>query len=119
MKKSFKLTHKPGHALLPTVPLADASAPTASEEPAVAVSSVVASLAMKEPGRNARIDPRPSLTISASTPAAQTRGNTTRKTIEVPEEYFYQVKMRALQRRIKEKDLWAEILEEYFAQHLE
>lgn len=42
---------------------------------------------------------------------------TTRKTIEVPEEYFYQVKMRALQRRMKEKDLWAEIVSEYFKNH--
>jgi len=42
---------------------------------------------------------------------------TTRKTIEVPEEYFFRVKMHALQRRIKEKDMWAEILEEYFANH--
>jgi len=41
-------------------------------------------------------------------------GPTTRKTIEVPEDYFYLVKMRALQRHMKEKDLWAEILKEYF-----
>ena len=41
-------------------------------------------------------------------------GHTTRKTIEVPEGYFYQVKMHALQRRMKEKELWAEILHQYF-----
>lgn len=41
-------------------------------------------------------------------------GHTTRKTIEVPEGYFYQVKMVALQRRMKEKELWAEILHQYF-----
>jgi hypothetical protein len=44
-------------------------------------------------------------------------GPTTRKTIEVPEDYFYQVKQRALNRRIKEKELWAEILAEYFERH--
>ena len=43
--------------------------------------------------------------------------STTRKTIEVPEEYFYMVKMRALQRKILEKELWAEILADYFQNH--
>lgn len=42
---------------------------------------------------------------------------TTRKTIEVPEDYFYKVKMRALERHMKEKELWAEILGEYFKNH--
>ena len=41
----------------------------------------------------------------------------TRKTIEVPNHYFYQVKMRALQRRMLEKELWAEIVAEYFERH--
>lgn len=44
-------------------------------------------------------------------------GTTTRKTIEVPEDYFYMVKMRALQRKILEKELWAEILADYFQNH--
>jgi hypothetical protein len=44
-------------------------------------------------------------------------GPTTRKTIEVPEDYFYQVKMRALQRHILEKELWSEIVSEYFKNH--
>lgn len=44
-------------------------------------------------------------------------GLTTRKTIEVPEDYFYRVKRRALDRRMKEKELWAEILYEYFTTH--
>jgi hypothetical protein len=35
----------------------------------------------------------------------------------VPEEYFYQVKLTAVKRRIREKDLWAEILREYFTSH--
>jgi hypothetical protein len=45
------------------------------------------------------------------------RSATTRKTIEVPEEYFYQVKLLAVRRRMKEKDVWAEILREYFINH--
>jgi hypothetical protein len=44
-------------------------------------------------------------------------GHTTRKTIEVPEDFFYRVKRRALDRRMKEKELWAEILYEYFTAH--
>jgi hypothetical protein len=44
-------------------------------------------------------------------------GPTTRKTIEVPEDFFYRVKRRALDRRMKEKELWAEILYEYFSAH--
>jgi len=44
-------------------------------------------------------------------------GPTTRKTIEVPEDFYYRVKRRALDRRMKEKELWAEILYEYFATH--
>jgi hypothetical protein len=46
-------------------------------------------------------------------------GRTTRKTIEVPEEYFVMVKVRAAKRRLREKDVWAEILREYFAAHPE
>ena len=42
---------------------------------------------------------------------------TTRKTIEVPEDYFFRVKMRALERKMLEKELWAEILNEYFGNH--
>jgi hypothetical protein len=42
---------------------------------------------------------------------------TTRKTIEVPQAYFYLVKMAAVKRRIKEKQLWTEILTEYFKNH--
>lgn len=44
-------------------------------------------------------------------------GPTTRKTIEVPEDYFFRVKMRALERKMLEKELWAEILGEYFKNH--
>lgn len=42
---------------------------------------------------------------------------TTRKTIEVPEDYFRRVKIRAVERGILEKQLWAEILAEYFKKH--
>ena len=44
-------------------------------------------------------------------------GPTTRKTIEIPESQFYEVKMHALKRRLREKDLWAEIVAEYLANH--
>jgi len=44
-------------------------------------------------------------------------GPTTRKTIEVPEDFFFRVKMRALERKMLEKELWAEILGEYFDNH--
>jgi hypothetical protein len=50
-------------------------------------------------------------------PALDAIGVTTRKTIEVPENYFYQVKMAALKRHLKEKQVWAEILNEYFENH--
>ena len=42
---------------------------------------------------------------------------TTRKTIEVPEDYFYKVKLRAVERRMLEKELWGEIVREYFENH--
>lgn len=53
----------------------------------------------------------------ASLPASADIGQTTRKTIEVPEDYFFRVKMRALERKMLEKELWAEILGEYFENH--
>lgn len=42
---------------------------------------------------------------------------TVRKTIEVPDSLFWMVKKTALARRMKEKDVWAEILQEYFQNH--
>lgn len=50
-------------------------------------------------------------------PAVPTVSSTTRKTIEVPEDYFFRVKMRALERKMLEKELWSEILVEYFKNH--
>ncbi|SRR5712692_4259034 len=117
MKKSFKLTHRPGQptsqpmSLPRTAPAGEpdeAHSPTSSEydtrDARARAHSVVPDLRSPRPGTEmlrARPQGRP----------------TTRKTIEVPEEYFFRVKMHALQRRIKEKDMWAEILEEYFANH--
>jgi hypothetical protein len=50
-------------------------------------------------------------------PASVGVGPTTRKTIEVPEDYFRRVKIRAVERGMLEKELWAEILGEYFKTH--
>ena len=71
--------------------------------------------------------PKPLAPSSKARPAAARKaasqhpppalGPTTRKTIEVPEDYFYWVKLTAVKRRMKEKELWAEILREYFARH--
>jgi hypothetical protein len=68
---------------------------------------------MKPPARAKKT--RPAATKAAASTAAL--GPTTRKTIEVPEAYFYWVKLTAVKRRIKEKDLWAEMLGEYFTRH--
>ncbi len=55
--------------------------------------------------------------VSVAAPTNSGVGLTTRKTIEVPEDYFFRVKMRALERKMLEKELWAEILNEYFKNH--
>ncbi len=60
---------------------------------------------------------RKTRTRQVATVTRPTVSVTTRKTIEVPEDYFYRVKMRALERKMLEKELWAEILTEYFKQH--
>lgn len=56
-------------------------------------------------------------TPAAATPATAGVGLTTRKTIEVPEDYFRRVKIRAVERGMLEKELWAEIVREYFQNH--
>lgn len=66
------------------------------------------------PERKARAGKSP-LAVAATTSTGI--GPTTRKTIEVPEDYFFRVKMRALERKMLEKELWAEIIGEYFKQH--
>jgi hypothetical protein len=98
MSKRFKIARKPGQGITETTALgaSDASAErprprrTRSVEPALSAQPVI---------------------------AAVTPGLTTRKTIEIPEDYFYRVKMRALERHILEKELWGEIVREYFENH--
>jgi hypothetical protein len=89
-KKSFKIARKPGQgngAQTPAVPAPKPKARTLKAAPVVTL------------------------------PASAGVGPTTRKTIEVPEDFFFRVKMRALERKMLEKELWAEILGEYFQSH--
>jgi hypothetical protein len=88
-KKSFKIARKPGRG------------------------NGAQAVATPEPERKPRTKKVTTATVSVSA----TAGPTTRKTIEVPEDYFFQVKMRALERKMLEKELWAEILGEYFKGH--
>lgn len=88
-KKSFKIARKPGQG--------NGGQAVVSPEPD------------KKP--RARKSPPASLYNNTSV------GPTARKTIEVPEDYFFRVKMRALERKMLEKELWAEILVEYFQNH--
>lgn len=90
-KKNFKIARKPGQGNG-----AQAIATTPAPE-------------SKERTRRAASASATSLNVSV--------GPTTRKTIEVPEDYFFRVKMRALERKMLEKELWAEILGEYFKNH--
>jgi hypothetical protein len=62
-------------------------------------------------------NPRTRRAVPAPVPASVGTGITTRKTIEVPEDFFFRVKMRALERKILEKELWAEILSDYYKNH--
>jgi hypothetical protein len=96
MTKNFKIARKPGqgNAVINTSAITAAPVEPATKKPAAAKQGT------PQPAAKAEV------------------GQTTRKTIEVPEEYFYQVKLRALERRMLEKELWAEILEEYFSNHL-
>lgn len=101
MTKNFKIARKPGEAAQTSVTTNQAT-PTGSrrEQPYEDVDVPVTASPVskrKVPEADAEIDLTP-----------------TRKTIEVPNHYFYQVKMRALQRRILEKELWSEIVAEYF-----
>lgn len=61
--------------------------------------------------------PRRTAAVPPASPAVITIGITTRKTIEVPEDFFRRVKIRAVERGMLEKELWAEILGEYFENH--
>lgn len=90
-KKSFKIARKPGQGN-------------------GAETAVVSSIA--EPKARTR-----KAAPAAAIPASVGIGPTTRKTIEVPEDYFRRVKIRAVERGMLEKELWAEILGEYFKIH--
>jgi hypothetical protein len=100
MTKSFKIARKPGQGAQTAGRAASGAEASSSKRPR----------AKQGNGGGAAETPPP--------PAPQLgSGPTTRKTIEVPEDYFYLVKMRALQRHMKEKEIWAEILKEYFTNH--
>lgn len=101
MKKDFKIARRPGQGSA-NLPIDNNTEPES------------------DPVRRAAASPRKAKPKKRQSGVGQLGfelGATTRKTIEVPEGYFYQVKMRALQRRMKEKELWAEILREYFSNH--
>lgn len=100
MTKSFKIARKPGQT----------AQGVAEQPPASAGASAAAPKRARAKQSNGGGTAAPAL------PQLGT-GPTTRKTIEVPEDYFYLVKMRALQRHVKEKEMWAEILKEYFTNH--
>jgi hypothetical protein len=89
-KKNFKIARKPGQG------------------------NGAQTVAAPEPEKKPRARKSPP-TVATTTSTAV--GPTTRKTIEVPEDYFFRVKMRALERKMLEKELWAEILGEYFSNH--
>ena len=91
-KKSFKIARKPGQG-----------------------NGAQTAVAVPEPERKPRT--RKAAPVAATVPANAGIGPTTRKTIEVPEDYFFRVKMRALERKMLEKELWAEIVTEYFENH--
>jgi hypothetical protein len=99
MNKSFKIARKPGQS---------------TQGGGGDASGVQASPPKRPRAKQANGD-GPAKTLLASSQLGS--GPTTRKTIEVPEDYFYLVKMRALQRHMKEKEMWAEILKEYFTNH--
>lgn len=86
-KKSFKIARKPGQG------------------------NGVQAVASPEHEKRSRARKSPPASLPTSV------GPTTRKTIEVPEDFFFRVKMRALERKMLEKELWAEILSEYFENH--
>src|ERR1041384_5631977 len=100
MKKSFKLSHRPGQtsptnttASLPAFPVAsEETKPTVRLEPGVRRSRSHGSPAVKDFHSSQALNEPFSLPSHSSL--------TTRKTIEVPEDYFFRVKMHALQRRI-------------------
>jgi hypothetical protein len=129
MKKTFKLAYRPGqqpsHETPRTVTLTGSALDDSQEQ--LERESRTINRSEKLEGRH-RGEARRSVTgLARSEQAKSTEddggqrktGAMTRKTIEVPEDYFFLVKMHALKRRMKEKDMWAEILAEYFTRHQE
>jgi hypothetical protein len=100
MNKSFKIARRPGQGAQAAGGAAPGAQASSSKRPRA-----------RQPNGDG-----PAKAAPAAAPQLG-GGPTTRKTIEVPEDYFYLVKMRALQRHMKEKEMWAEILKEYFTNH--
>ncbi len=94
MSKNFKIARKPGQAVESII------------------TDKASSNSAKKKVRNSDAPP-PIMGQEPKVILAQS----TRKTIEIPEDYFYKVKMRALERKMLEKELWAEIVKEYFDNH--
>lgn len=116
MKKNFKIANRPLTTTAPEASALENAAPAIDLPPIVKETNKnkTESDPLREifTGTVATAGVVPAAVVAAV--AAPREQPTTRKTIEVPEEYFHKVKMRAVERRIREKDLWAEILAEYF-----
>ncbi|MGH9898335.1 MAG: hypothetical protein ACRD63_09930 [Pyrinomonadaceae bacterium] len=104
MVKNFKIARKPGQASQSTAGL-DSKVSESSDHKQVAEEN-------KEP-----IKSRTSVRARKIKNNHDVELTMTRKTIEIPTHYFYEVKMQALQRHMLEKELWAEIVTEYFNRH--
>ncbi len=104
MTKSFKIARKPGQVSPGTVGLDQTTSPNSEHK------------------QDDKEDIEPSK-VPYTVRTRSTKNNpdaevaTTRKTIEIPTQYFYDVKMRAVQRHMLEKVLWAEIVAEYLERH--
>ncbi len=96
MSKSFKIARKPGQG---------------------SGNNAVAAPTNRTKQKRTQAEKTADVVSAATIVTRPTVGVTTRKTIEVPEDYFYRVKMRALERKILEKELWAEIIGEYFKKY--
>ncbi len=104
MTKSFKIARKPGQV--------SQEASTVSHKTSVGSKQEHSDEEANMPNKT-----RPTAKAKESSNGSEDDTAMTRKTIEVPTRYFYQVKMRALERRMLEKELWSEIVAEYFERH--
>lgn len=105
MTKNFKIARKPGAGVI-----------AGNQDGATSDTRTNATMASNDTSKTVK-GASVKRTKSDAAPSPPLDSPTTRKTIEVPEDFFYQVKMRALERKIKEKELWAEIVGEYFRNH--